>query len=506
MDSFCFINFMYIHSKMYCKCKKNFSALLGKPGVTEKNEGGKELWHEHLKQAPKVLVIYSQDHHLYRDVVLKLCNFLQAKCGTKVLIDLLDSASVDEVGRLRWLELQRQELKDHSDKILVLCSRGVQAKWRAMCGQEKVTLREDVLSPTDDIFIPFLSLVLPDMHQAGMLGKYLVAFFEDISSEQDVPSVFDIAVKYKLMKQFEELYFRILDIEKYQPHQNIQIDGISGDEYFDCPSGKALKTAIEKFQAYQLENPDWFENECVDNEEEFIKETSTLMDQVQTPPVLEVVPLIRTGPPLYMQEMDMHKNGSNVRILSPEINTTLEPSVAELTPVIKTEHKHHCPSDFNELSMDHMYPYTSQSVYTVEPVLRNPLPQTQNWPSLTHNHMSQLHNEEDSQPPVSQHPMLLDNRGCALPYPFDLNTKSSLGSVQTEGFPLPESSLIDAVEMEEYEVLNPSGKGQSSGSDQGYSSKMSSPHEAPFKDDPLDALRRLQEELLQTNLRYFEGH
>lgn len=474
--------------------------------MTEINEGRKEIWHEHLKQAPKVLVIYSQDHRLYRDVVLKLCNFLQAKCGIKVLIDLLDSTSVDEVGRLRWLELQRQELKGPSDKILVLCSRGVQAKWRAMCGQEKVTLREDVLSPTDDIFIPFLSLVLPDLHQAGMLGKYLVAFFEDISGEQDVPSVFDIAVKYKLMKQFEELFFRILDIKKYQPHQNIHIDGISGDEYFDCPSGKALKTAVEKFQAYQLENPDWFESERVENEEEFIKETSTLMDQVQTPPVLEVVPLIRTGPPLYIQEMDMHTNGSHVQILSPEINTTLEPSVAELTPVINAERKHQCPSDFSELSIDHMYPYTSQSVYTVEPVLSNPLPQTQNWPSLTNNHMSQLCSEEDSQPPVSQHPVPLDNRGCAPPYSFDLNTQSSLGSVQTEGFPLPESSHGDAVEMEEYEVLNPGGKGQSSGSDQGYSSKMSSPHEAPFKDDPLDALRRLQEELLQTNLRYFEGH
>lgn len=487
-------------------------ALSGKPGVAATIEGGEKLWQEQLKQsAPKVLVIYSQDHHLYRDIVLKLCTFLQAKCGTKVLVDLLDSTSVSMVGRLRWLEWQRQKLKNPFDKILVLCSQGVQAKWRAMCGQGRVTLREDVLSPTDDMLTPFLNLFLPDMYQAGMLGKYMVAYFEDISSEQDVPSVFDIAVKYKLMKHFEELYFRILDIEKYQPGQVNHIEGIGGDEYFNCPSGKALKNAIETFQAYQLENPDWFEKECVDSEEEVIMEANNLIDQLQIPPVLECVPLIRDGLPVYIHEVEVNENGSSVHVLTPELNTERElPSVAELTPVVKTEYKHQYPSNLYEVLTDHMYPHSpsSESVYIVEPVLSKLPPQRQNWLSLNEDHLSQIpteDKEEDSLLPLSQLSMHLDQRSSALQNSLDSNPpKSSFGSMQNEYFPLSEISHSQPVNMEEYEVLEPGGKGQSSGSDQGYSSKMSSQHKPPFKEDPLVALRRLQEDLLQRNLRCYD--
>lgn len=79
----------------------------------------------------------------------------------------------------------------------MLCSRGVRAKWDAMCGvQHPVTLREDVRSPNDDMTTPAIHLMAPDLQRAASLGKYLVAYFEDISSEHDVPSLFHIAAKY----------------------------------------------------------------------------------------------------------------------------------------------------------------------------------------------------------------------------------------------------------------------------------------------------------------------
>lgn len=450
-----------------------------------------------------MLVIYSQDHHLYRDIVLKLCAFLQAKCGTKVLVDLLDSTSVGMVGRIRWLEWQRQKLKNPFDKILVLCSRGVQAKWRALCGQGRVTLREDVLSPTDDMLIPFLNLFLPDMYQAGMLGKYIVAYFEDISSEQDIPSVFDIAVKYKLMKHFEELFFRIQGIEKYQPGQVNHLEGIGADEYFNCPSGKALKNAIETFQAYQLENPDWFEKECVESEEEVIIEANILSDQLQIPSVQECVPLIRDGLPVYIHDVEINGNFSSIHVLTPKLNTEHKlPSVAELTPVVKTECNHHYPSNLDVLT-DHVYPHSPspKSVYIVEPILSKPPHQTQNWLPLKQEPLSQIPTEDEEE----QLSMHMDQRSSVLQNSLDSNPpKSSFDSIQSEYLPLSEINHSQPVTMEEYEVLQPSGKGQSSGSDQGYISKMSSQHESPFKEDPLVALRRLQEELLQRNLRYYD--
>ncbi|KAF0039164.1 hypothetical protein F2P81_009648 [Scophthalmus maximus] len=470
---------------------------------------GDKLPQQQLKQPPKVLVIYSQDHYLYRDIVLKLCAFLQIKCGTKVLVDLLDSTSVGLVGRLRWLEWQRQQLKNPSDKILVLCSQGVQAKWRALCGQGRVTLREDLVSPTDDMLTPFLHLFLPDMHQAGMLGKYMVAYFDDVSSKQDIPSVFDITVKYKLMKHFEELYFRIVDIEKYQPDQVNHIPGIGGDEYFNCPSGKALKNAIETFQAYQLENPDWFEKECVDCEEEVMTEANLLIDKLHIPPVLKCVPQIRDGPPVYIHEVEITENCNSVHVLTPELNPPHPlSSVVEVTPEVNLEYNYQHPSNLEDVLTDHMYPHSPrpESVYIVEPVLNKPLSPRQKWLALEEQPLGQVpteDDEEDSLVPTSQLSAHLDLRGSDLQnFPDSNPQESSCADMQSEYFPPSEVSLSLPVKMDDNEFLGPSRKGPNSGSDQGYISKMSSQHESPFKEDPLVALARLQEELFQQDLTY----
>lgn len=456
------------------------------------------------KQAPKVLVIYSQDHRQYRDIVLKLCAFLQAKCGTKVLVDLLDTTSVGMVGRVRWLEWQRQQLKNPSDKILVLCSKGVQAKWRAMCGQHRVLLREDVLSPTDDMLTPFLNLFLPDMHQARMHGKYMVAYFDDISSEEDVPSVFDIGIKYKLMKHFEELYFRILDEEKYQPDHVKHVEGISGDDYFNCDSGGDLKKAIEIFQAYQLENPDWFERECMDVEEEVMAESEHLLDQMKIPPVLECVPLIRDGPPVHIHDIHINEGGHSVHVLTPELNTQHQiSSVVELTPLVNPEVNHY-PSGLVEVLTDHPHSFIQDSVYSAQPVFNMPASLRQNWPSLHVEPSGQTpteDDEEDSLLPMSQISSQPHPTSLAIVNSLDSNSpESSYSNTQSEYLP---GSVISQCQPVEVDVLESSGKGQISGSDQGYISKISSQHEAPFK-DPLAALRGLQEALLQDNLRYFD--
>ncbi|KAK2882758.1 interleukin 17 receptor A1a [Channa argus] len=474
----------------------------GEEDLEDKNPLQPQLEH------PKVLVIYSQDHYLYKDVVLKLCAFLQAKCGTEVLVDLLDSTSVGMVGRVRWLEWQRQQLKNPSDKILVLCSRGVQAKWRALCGQGQVTLREDLLSPTDDMLTPFLNLFLPDMHRAGMLGKYMVAYFDDISSEQDVPSVFDIAVKYKLMKHFEELYFRIVDIEKYQPGQVNHIEGIGGEEYFNCPSGRDLKNAIEVFQAYQLGNPDWFEKECVDSEEDVMTEANLLIDQMNIPPVLECVPLIKDGPPVYIHEVEIAGNGSSIHVLTPEMNPEHQLlSVVGLTPVIP-EGKHQYPSNFNEMLPDRLFVQSPspESVYIADPALIKPPTSGQNWLSMEKEplgHIPTEDDEEDSLLPISQLSVHLDQRNLALQNNQDLSSiESTSARMHSEYFPASQISHFQPVEVEEDKVPEPSGKGPSSGSDQGYISKMSSQPERPLKEDPLVALARLQEELFHQNIGF----
>ncbi|XP_076010376.1 interleukin 17 receptor A1a [Genypterus blacodes] len=447
---------------------------------------------------PKVLVIYSQDHRLYRDIVLKLCAFLRAKCGTHVLIDLLDSTGISAVGPLRWLEWQRQQLNHPSDKILLLCSRGVQAKWRAMIGQGPVLLREDVLSSTDDILIPFLNLFLPDMQQAGMLGKYMVAYFDDVSTIQDVPSAFDIAVKYKLMKHFEELYFRLLDIEKYQPGQINLIEGIGCNEYFKCPSGKDLMNAIETFKAYQLENPNWFEMECVGSEEEVIAEAGLLNEHLQVPPVLECVPLIvRDGPPVYTREVEINERDDSVHVLTPGLNPLSNlTSVTELTPMVNPLHylhQNYLYPHLDEGLPEHLNPYRRG---TKAFCVSQPPPPTGSHHLLEEENMGPVPTEDEEEDPLlpfHQSSIQTDQTISTLQNSLDSNDPEVPASGMWGKYFSPlEISHPQPVEIEEGEVLEPGVvKGHSSGSDQGYMSKMSSQPDYPAEKDQREALEEL---------------
>ncbi|KAM4618206.1 interleukin-17 receptor A [Polymixia lowei] len=236
-----------------------------------------------VQERKRVLIIYSLDHPLYKNIVLKLCAFLMAKCGTEVVLDLLDSANLGVLGSVQWLDWHREQIERSSDKILILCSQGVQAKWRAMCGDKRVFLREDVNSPLGDMLTPALSLIVPHFVRSASFQKYIVAYFDDVCSEEHVPSPFNITVRFKLMKQFEELFFRILDIEKHEPGRVNYIEGLAEDEYYHCPSGGALKDAIYAFHAYQLEHPHWFKDELVE-ESEFLtgKISAKFIDTAKT--------------------------------------------------------------------------------------------------------------------------------------------------------------------------------------------------------------------------------
>ncbi|KAK7149784.1 hypothetical protein R3I94_009179 [Phoxinus phoxinus] len=270
-----------------------------------------------------ILIIYSRDHPLYTDIVLKLCAFLRAKCGTEVVLDLLDATWLGTIGRLQWIEQKKRHIEQTSSKILVLCSRGVQAKWGALCGEPRVLLREDVRSPIGDMLTLALQLITPDMQRPASYGKYLVAYFEDVCSEGDVPSLFDIAVKYKLMKHFEELYFRILDVEKYQQGTVHCIEGIGKEEYFRCPSGEALRNAIETFQVHQMKNPDWFEKECVTSEDDVRGETDALFE-MSIPPIYELMPVYNNGLPILVKEVDIHQDTQSVCTVIPQIHVNPE--------------------------------------------------------------------------------------------------------------------------------------------------------------------------------------
>ncbi|XP_053110988.1 interleukin-17 receptor A isoform X2 [Hemicordylus capensis] len=211
----------------------------------------------------KVWIVYSADHKLYVDVVMKLAQFMITVCGTEVVLDLLEERQISEMGAVRWLTRQKQEIEALSSKIIILCSQGTRAKWQAMLGHEeaKVSLKQDNLQPVGDMFTPALNLILPDFKQPACFGMYLVCYFEGISNERDIPDPFNVASKYQLMNRFEEVYFLIQDLEKFEPGRIHQIPEISAEKYAEGSIGRELKEAMQKCQKWQAENPDWFKRE-----------------------------------------------------------------------------------------------------------------------------------------------------------------------------------------------------------------------------------------------------
>ncbi|KAG9339944.1 hypothetical protein JZ751_022259 [Albula glossodonta] len=459
----------------------------------------------------KLLIIYSLDHPLYKDIVLKLCAFLRAKCGIEVVLDLLDGAWLGTVGRMQWLDWQKQQIEKSSDKILILCSRGVRAKWKAMTGEGRVILREDTHSPTGDMLTPALSLIIPDMLHAAAFEKYMVAYFEDVSCEDDVPAPFNITIKYKLMKHFEELYFRILGKEKHEPGRVNRIEGIAQDEYFNCPSGRALRDAIETLQAYQLENPDWFEKECVESEDEVAESDSQdplLADTCN--PIFQFVPECKEGPPVLVNEVETNEDSRCTQALMPLLNYGGESvSTSELYPHVHPGHSRVYSSHPVVLdTSDNLDSGTYLSIFEGQQAMNAELDQPD--PS-TQERLCQLEEFPSERYPVEDEEEAHTSFGPPSQETLQrlLALQQSLGPMAVPSPECVEDEYAFETEVpQRWMVEAGSSKRPQSGSDQGYISRSSIHHDSTFGDDsqnPLNTLSRLQEACLLNSLNPYRS-
>lgn len=211
----------------------------------------------------KVWIVYSADHPLYVDVVLKFAQFLLTACGTEVALDLLEEQVISEVGVMTWVGRQKQEMVESNSKIIILCSRGTRAKWQAILGWKEpaVQLQCDRSKPAGDLFTAAMNMVLPDFKKPACFGTYIVCYFSGISNESDIPDLFNITSRYSLMDKFEEVYFRIQDLEMFEPGRMHRVRELTAENYLQSPSGWQLKEAVDRFREWQTQFPDWFERE-----------------------------------------------------------------------------------------------------------------------------------------------------------------------------------------------------------------------------------------------------
>ncbi|KAM5250334.1 interleukin-17 receptor A isoform 1-T1 [Hipposideros larvatus] len=289
----------------------------------------------------KVWIVYSADHPLYVDVVLKFAQFLLTVCGTEVALDLLEEQVISEVGVMTWVGRQKQEMVESNSKIIILCSRGTRAKWQAILGWEEpaVQLRCDHQKPAGDLFTAAMNMILPDFKKPACFGTYIVCYFSDISSESDIPDLFNITSRYPLMNKFEEVYFRIQDLEMFEPGRMHRVGELRGDNYLQSPSGWQLKEAVGRFREWQTRCPDWFEHEnlCSPDDPDLPSLDEEVFEEPLLPPgrgIVKQKPVVQEPAPegcLVVNLLGPEKGGGVAR-LQPQLQAA-QPLLAMVLPV-----------------------------------------------------------------------------------------------------------------------------------------------------------------------------
>ncbi|XP_025707565.1 interleukin-17 receptor A [Callorhinus ursinus] len=276
----------------------------------------------------KVWIVYSADHPLYVDVVLKFAQFLLTVCGTEVALDLLEEQVISEVGVMTWVGRQKQEMVETNSKIIILCSRGTRAKWQAILGWEEpaIQLRCDRWKPAGDLFTAAMNMILPDFKKPACFGTYIVCYFRDISSESDIPDLFNITSRYPLMDRFEEVYFRIQDLEMFEPGRMHRVGELTGENYLQNPSGWQLKEAVERFREWQVQCPDWFEREnlCSADDQDFPSLDEEVFEEPLLPPVRGIIkqkPLVHepTSEGCLVGDLLVSEEGRGLSRLEPQL-------------------------------------------------------------------------------------------------------------------------------------------------------------------------------------------
>uniref|UniRef100_A0A8C5N444 SEFIR domain-containing protein n=1 Tax=Leptobrachium leishanense TaxID=445787 RepID=A0A8C5N444_9ANUR len=174
---------------------------------------------------PKVWLIYSADHKNYVNVVIKFSDFLRQEWGIEVILDLVDSSDIAKHGPMQWVCRQKKKMDDQNGSILVLCSHGAQEKWKAKqtLDSHDITVRKDTDRLLGDLFTAALNIIAPDFQKGSHKERYIVGYFEGLSNSDDIPSLFVNCHPYNLMRDLQDVYFRIHKIERYHPEYRYDV-------------------------------------------------------------------------------------------------------------------------------------------------------------------------------------------------------------------------------------------------------------------------------------------
>ena len=195
----------------------------------------------------KLFLVFVIDHQKHLNVIKNFASFLLGDLGFQVSCEIFQTLEYSQ-DPVAWMD----KCFNEADKVLIIWSHKAVSRW---------VQYNDEKSGYQDLFTPVLKHVYNDMFRHRNRGKYYFGFF-DYFSKENIPNDFINETNFRLMNQFEDLYYRLKSIEPYVPGGEIKEERVSFDHYSSSQYnryGKELQRAIREMNSFVQNNPDWYD-------------------------------------------------------------------------------------------------------------------------------------------------------------------------------------------------------------------------------------------------------
>ena len=194
----------------------------------------------------KLFLIFINDHPKHLNVVKSFIDFLQIDLGFHVTCELFETEEIAQ-DPVHWMHKQFHD----SDKIVVIWSPKAAERWNKY-GQDE--------NHRQDRFTPVLKQIRNALFYDQNRVKYYFGYF-DYFSKEDIPPEFRNEKSFQLMRDFEELYYRLNSIEQYREEGVIKQEKAMFDHYNDPAVNKfgpKLHKSIHEMMIFIEDNPNWY--------------------------------------------------------------------------------------------------------------------------------------------------------------------------------------------------------------------------------------------------------
>ena len=191
----------------------------------------------------KLFLIFVPDHQRHLNVIKSFASFLQGDLSFEVSCEIFQTLEYSQ-DPVAWMD----KCLNDADKVLVIWSHNAVSRWMQYSKEEFDYL---------DLFTPVLKHIYKDLFRHRNREKYYFGFF-DCFAKENIPREFINETNFRLMDEFEDLYYRLKSIEPYVPGGEIKEERVMYNHYNSSQYGTELHKAIQEINLLAQNNPDWY--------------------------------------------------------------------------------------------------------------------------------------------------------------------------------------------------------------------------------------------------------